>query len=175
MATLLADLPPSGPILDVGSGAGDLAIHLARLGHEVLAVDFVEKAVDQARERAASLPDEVRSRLRFEVADAMRPSLLGSFGAVVDSGFLHLLDAEESESYIDDVSRALRVGGRLYLHEFAVEFNIENVPRAVSEEELRRSFVAEKGWRLVELRKATFLNTVGPPTPAIAACIERLA
>ncbi len=88
MATLLKQYPPSGPILDLGCGSGDLSIHLAQLGYQVTGIDFVEKAIAICRERAGALPVEVTRFLDFQVADALKPSLLHrQFGAVVDSGF----------------------------------------------------------------------------------------
>lgn len=52
---LVRTFPPSGPVLDVGCGSGDLAITLATAGHEVLGIDFVPAAIDQARTNAARL------------------------------------------------------------------------------------------------------------------------
>ena len=175
LVRLLEDFPPVGPILDLGSATGDLSIHLARAGHRVVGLEFVESAVAQAREKASQLPVEVAERLAFEVADATRPSTLGiTFGAAVDSGFLHLLDAAETDGFVEDLGRILASGGRYYLLEFGVEFPIDNVPRAVTRDELAARFSAESGWRVVEVREAEFLNRVAQPTAAIAACIERL-
>ena len=175
MAQLLEDFPPSGMVLDLGSATGDLAIHLARAGYEVLGIEFVERAVDQAREKLKALPPDVAARLKFEVADATRPSALGvDFGAVVDSGFLHLLDPDETDGFVADLGRALRPGGRYYLHEFAIEFPIDNVPRAITRDEIEARFRANSGWRVLTVRDAEFLNRVAQPTAAIAACIERL-
>ncbi|MHB1018379.1 MAG: class I SAM-dependent methyltransferase [Coriobacteriia bacterium] len=174
MAALIEQFPPGDPVLDVGCASGDLAIHLAGLGHEVLGVDFVERAIEQANGRRSALPDDVARRLTFEVADAALPSALGQFGSVFDSGFLHLLDAEESDRYVADLSLALVPGGRLYLHEFAVEFPIENVPRAITEDELHERFTQSAGWRVLQIAQVEFLNTVAAPTPAVAACVERL-
>lgn len=130
-------IPPEGPVLDVGCGSGDLAIHLAQSGLESLGIDFVEEAITQARSKKAALPSDA-NRLSFRVADALRPSLLGqTFGAVVDSGFYHLFDSYQCERFIDELALVLRPGGRCYLHEFAVTFPIPNVPRQVTEEELR--------------------------------------
>lgn len=175
MIELLEEFPPTDPVLDLGSATGDLAIHLARSGHRVLGVEFVESAVVQAREKAAGLPPEVAELLSFEVADATRPSALGTeFGAIVDSGFLHLLDPDETDRFVEELARALRPGGRYYLHEFAIEFPIENVPRAITAEEIESRFNAETGWRVLAVREAEFHNRVAQPTAAIAACIERL-
>lgn len=174
MADLIEQFPPRDPVLDVGCASGDLAIYLAHRGHEVLGVDFVESAIEQAQAKRSSLPEEVAGRLTFAVADATRPSALGQFGAVFDSGFLHLLDAEETDSYVSELAAALMQGGRLYLHEFAVEFPIENVPRAVVESELRERFTEAAGWRILHIGQVEFENTVAAPTPAIAACMERI-
>lgn len=175
MARLLEDFPPCGTVLDLGSATGDLAIHLARSGHRVLGVEFVESAVVQAREKAAALPPEVADLLSFRVADATCPSALGTeFGAVVDSGFLHLLDPDETDRFVEDLGRALSSGGRYYLHEFAIEFPIDNVPRAVTRDEIHSRFNAASGWRVLDVRDVKFLNRVAQPTAAIAACIERL-
>lgn len=176
MMRLLTAHPPEGPVLDVGSGTGDLAIHLASAGHEVVGVEFVERAVAAARAKAAQLPPDVARRLRFEAADATRPSTLGTaFGAVVDSGFLHLLNPDETERYVIDLAAALRTGGRYYVHAFAVEFDVPHVPRAITADEVTTRFDVSRGWRVIALHEAQFENRVGPPVPAIAACIERLA
>ena len=99
---------------------------------------------------------------------------MGRFGSVFDSGFLHLLDEEESDRFIDDLASALVPGGRYYLHEFAVEFPVENVPRAVTEVELRTRFSEASGWRILDVGPAEFHSTAAPPVAAIVACIERL-
>lgn len=176
MERMLADHPPADPVLDLGSATGDLAISLAMQGHDVVGLEFVESAVGQARDKAAVLSPEVRERLRFEVGDATRPSMLGAkFGSVLDSGFIHLLDPAETDAFVADLAQAIAPGGRYYIHEFAIEFPIDNVPRAITEGELHLRFNADTGWRVVEVRTAVFHNRVAQPTPAIVACIERLA
>lgn len=175
MSALLAQYPPLDPILDVGCGSGDLAISLAQLGHQVIGVDFVEAAIAQARQKAASLPQEVEQLLEFQVGDALKPSLLPQqFGSVVDSGFYHLFEPDECDRFIDDLTRALLPGGRYYLLAFAIEFSITNAPRQISAEEIRARFTSKRGWHILDLRTAEFLNRVALPVPAISACIERV-
>ena len=173
MAALIERFPPEGPALDLGCGSGDLVLHLAGLGYEALGVDFVERAVDLANAKRAALPEAVAQRASFRVADASRPSALGRFGSVFDSGFTHLLDVAASDVLARDLALALVPRGRLYLHAFAVEFPVPNVPRAVTEGEVRERFAASAGWRVLHVAPSEFANTVAAPTPAIVACLER--
>jgi SAM-dependent methyltransferase len=174
MAELIERFPPEGPALDLGCASGDLVIHLARLGVTALGVDFVERAIEQANGHRSGLPAAVPERVRFVVADATRPSALGRFRSVFDSGFMHLLDVEACDRLAGELAVALVPRGRLYLHEFAVEFPVPNVPRAVTERELRERFSASAGWRVLHVAPAGFANTVAAPTPAIVACVERV-
>ena len=174
MVALLAAYPPEGPVLDVGCGSGDLAVHVAGLGLPTLGVDFVEEAIARARVKRDALPADVAERLDFRVADALHPARLGhAFGAVVDSGFFHLFGPDECDRLVEDLARAIRPGGRLYLHAFAVDFGVPNVPRAVTEAEVRERFTPERGWRILALRAGAFLSRVAPPVPATLACVER--
>jgi SAM-dependent methyltransferase len=170
---LIDDLPPRGPVLDVGCGSGDLSIALAGRGLTVRGVDFVAAAVLQAQAKVQALEPEVAARLAFDVADALRPSRLGRFGAVVDSGFYHLFDQHQAERFARDLASALVPGGRYYLLAFASEFPIPNTPRAVSAAEVRARFPHAGGWRVLDLRDAEFQSRIAP-VPAVAACIERV-
>jgi SAM-dependent methyltransferase len=171
---LLRTIPPDGPILDVGCGSGDLAIALAEDGHEVLGIDFVPAAIEQARMKAARLLPERRERLEFHVGDGLRPSLLNRcFGAVVDSGFFHLFEPEEGDRFVTELARTLCAGGRYYLLAFATTFPIPHTPRAVSEAEIRELFTTKRGWRIRECRSAEFLSRIAP-VPATCACVERI-
>jgi len=175
MAALIEKYPPVDPILDLGCGSGDLAIYLAMLGHQVVGIDFVESAIRDARDKVAALPQSTPLSVRFQVADALKPSLLQEkFGAVFDSGFYHLFNPDQCEQLIDEIAQILKPHGCYYLHEFAVEFPIPHVPCQISPDELQTRFTAEKGWRIKEIHTGEFLSQVAPPVPATCACIERL-
>ena len=174
MAALLAEHPPEGPVLDVGCGSGELAAYIAGMGIDVLGVDFVHEAIAQARSKRATLPPEVARRLELRVADALRPARLKrTFGAVVDSGFYHLFEPDRCDAFVDELAQVLRPGGRCYLHEFAVAFPVPNVPREVTEAELRARFTPQRGWQVLAIREALFMSRVAP-VPAILACMERV-
>lgn len=176
MSALLAQYPPTNPILDVGCGSGDLAIYLAQRGHQVIGVDFVEAAIAAAQAKIGLLPPETARSLSFHVADALKPSLLQQqVGAVVDSGFLHLFNADQCDRFIDELALVIKPGGRYYVHAFAIEFPVPNVPRQITADELRTRFRSDKGWLIRDIQPAEFLSRVAPPAPAICACIERIS
>ena len=176
MVALLEKNPPANPILDIGCGPGDLAIYLARLGHQVVGIDFVESAIANARSKTAALSSETAKFLNFQAADALKPSLLETkFGAVVDSGFYHLFNDDQCDQLIDEIAAILLPAGRYYLHEFSIEFPVPNMPRKIEADELRARFAVDKGWRIKEIQSVEFLSRVAPPVPAICACIERVS
>jgi ubiquinone/menaquinone biosynthesis C-methylase UbiE len=111
-------------VLDVGCGSGDHAIALARRSLEVVGVDSVQEAITQAQAKAQALPAEIAERLTFHVADALRPSLLGRrFGAVVDSGFLHLFAPQMADGFAAE--RGWRI---LALHEALFQNRVAATP-----------------------------------------------
>jgi len=175
MVSLIERYPPINPILDLGCGSGDLAIYLAQLGYQVVGIDFVESAIAIAKDKLDSLSPEIAQVLSFQVADAFKPSRLRKkFGTVVDSGFYHLFNPDQCDQLVEEVSSILLPNGYYYLHEFAIEFPVPNVPRKITIDEIQTRFTLEKGWRIKEIQTVEFLSRVAPPVPATCACIERL-
>ena len=54
LMALLDEYLPTGPVLDVGCGTGELALALAQRGLTVLGVDLAEAAIAQARAKATA-------------------------------------------------------------------------------------------------------------------------
>lgn len=105
-----------GPaVLDVGCGSGDLAIALARRGHDVTGVDVSAVAIEAARGKAAA----AGLTIHFEVQDATRLSLTAApFDSVFDSGLLHslprLADVAVGD-YLALLPELVAPGGRLFV------------------------------------------------------------
>jgi SAM-dependent methyltransferase len=173
---LIEEHPPTGTILDLGCGTGDLAIGLAASGFQVLGVDFVPAALDVARARLERLPEEQRRRVEFQLGDALQPSRWsGRIGAVVDSGFYHLFDAGTRDHLALELARALPPGGRYYMLGFAISLPAPDVPREVTPEEIETRFSPGAGWLLKALRAGRFETRGFDDVPSLAVCVERTA
>jgi SAM-dependent methyltransferase len=89
-------------ILDLGSGTGDSAVHMARRwpAAEVVGVDLAPGMVDEARRK---LPAELTSRVRFDEADAARlPYEDGAFDLVALANMI---------PFFDELARVVAPGG----------------------------------------------------------------
>jgi ubiquinone/menaquinone biosynthesis C-methylase UbiE len=132
---------PEGTALDIGCGTGDNCIYLASHGWRVTGVDFVTKAVDKARAKAAAQKVDVT----FAQADATRLSSEGvetNFDLIVDSGCLHGMNAEDRDAYVREVTAVAAPQARLLLVEFIPggSFAVPGIDPA----EVERRFAA--GW-----------------------------
>ena len=108
---------PAGTALDLGCGTGDNSIYLANHGWRVTGVDFVSKAVDKARAKAAANQVDVT----FARADVTRLSSEGvgtDFDLIIDSGCLHGMSPEDRDAYVREVTAVASPQARLLLVEF---------------------------------------------------------
>lgn len=94
------------PVLDVGCGTGENALHLASLGLPVLGVDVAETALAMARNKAAQVKapsdgDARRIAVEFAAADAFHLGRLGrKFKTVLDCRLFHTFNADERPEYV---------------------------------------------------------------------------
>jgi ubiquinone/menaquinone biosynthesis C-methylase UbiE len=91
--------------LDVGTGAGALALALAPLVREVIGADLVPELLDEARKRAPA-------NAEFVEADATAlPFELGSFDVVATARTFH--HVPRPELVLAEMNRVLRPGGTM--------------------------------------------------------------
>lgn len=97
-----------GPVLDLGCGTGRVALHLARLGHDVCALDREPELTRALRERAEAEGLSVRA----VAADARSFELEAELGLVVaPMQFVHLFDAAGRAALLDAVRPHLAADG----------------------------------------------------------------
>lgn len=150
-----------GEVLDAGCGLGDNAIHLARHGHHVTAIDAASEAINQARQRAAGLGIE------FVVADATDLSAYeGRFATIVDSALYHTLSEENRRRYVATLYRVARPDALLNMMAFATVPGGMPAGLSVTEETVRAD-LTRAGWTITDLRRDVFSG--------VAAAVEKFA
>jgi ubiquinone/menaquinone biosynthesis C-methylase UbiE len=103
-------LSPNAYVLDIGSGRGFLAKHLAELGFKVIGIDFDGDIVNKAN---GNITDwKLGGRVKFVEADALSiPFPDASFDAACDFGLFETLHEDNWEKYANEVIRVLKPNG----------------------------------------------------------------
>jgi ubiquinone/menaquinone biosynthesis C-methylase UbiE len=105
-------LPAGARVLELGPGAGRVAVELARRGHRIVCVDTAEAMLRNTETRARA--QGVGDRVETVVADAHAlPFPDGSFAAVVAVGVLPWL--ERPAAALAEIRRVLAPGGSAVL------------------------------------------------------------
>ncbi|MEZ4814610.1 MAG: class I SAM-dependent methyltransferase [Bdellovibrionota bacterium] len=102
--------PAPAKLLDIGCGAGDSALPLAKLGYDVSGLDISLTAIDWAKEKFA------RNNLSadFKVHNLAEPIEFWpaeSFDLIVDSATLHCIIPPEREAAFTNIRRLLKPNG----------------------------------------------------------------
>jgi ubiquinone/menaquinone biosynthesis C-methylase UbiE len=105
----------SGPVLDVGTGKGLLAIELARTGRDVVSVDVDED--EQALAMLLAREGGVADRIRFVCLDAAHLAFPdGAFGCAAMLDVLHHL--EQAGPLLREMARVVAPGGPIVVADF---------------------------------------------------------
>lgn len=116
-ATDLAEVGPGDRVLDVATGTGDLALELARRvgpSGEVVGVDFSERMLELAREKAAGRPEG--SGVRFSVANALELPFQSDEFAAATVGF-GVRNFSDLDRGLRELARVVRPGGHVVILE----------------------------------------------------------
>lgn len=106
---------PRGRALDLGCGTGTNAIYLAQHGFETVGVDFVARALAQARAKAR----RAQTRVEFRCADVLQPGVFAQpFDFVLDIGCLHNLAARAQTRYVENARAWTRRGAVVLIYAF---------------------------------------------------------
>jgi len=141
-----------GDVLDVGCGTGEHTILLARLGYDVLGIDFAPEAIEQARRNA----ETKGVGARFEVADALNLRDQPGYDTIVDSALFHIFDDGDRPRYVASLHNACRPRG--FVHVLALSDAGRGFGPQVSGETIRDAFGV--GWELEALEPTTYRGVV---------------
>jgi SAM-dependent methyltransferase len=136
-ARWVAGLLPAGArsLLELGCGTGGHAVAFARTGLQVHGIDLAPAMVEQARARAAALP-ELAGRLRFDAGDVRRVRTGERHDAVVS--LFHVMSYQTGNADLADAfatARAhLRDGGGFVFDFWYGPAVLSDRPRLVSKE-----------------------------------------
>jgi demethylmenaquinone methyltransferase/2-methoxy-6-polyprenyl-1,4-benzoquinol methylase len=97
-----------GRALDVATGTGDLAIALRERGADVVGVDFAEKMLEIARQKAPDIEFRAGNALALDFADNEFDAATVGFGA---------RNFDDLDRGIAEMARVVRPGGRVVILE----------------------------------------------------------
>jgi SAM-dependent methyltransferase len=168
------DAPAPGRALDVGCGSGRDAVYLAKRGWQVSAVDFVDKALATARQRAAEEGVEVEW-VRGDVAELGRLGLEPGYDLLYDFGCIQgLPDAARSDAAAG-LTELASPGATLLMLAFKARRRVL-LPRGMDKEDVVALLGA--GWDLVHSESMVTEDTPLPvrrANPALYRMTQRTA
>ena len=130
---------PARRALDLGCGKGTKSVYMATHGWDMTGVDFVARALKEARRRAQAAGVKVD----FRQGDVTKLTALGltpGYSFLFDFGCYHGLKSEQRMSYAEGVTALAAPGATLLMMAFTKA--LPPVPSGVSESELRQRFAA---------------------------------
>lgn len=141
--TWLTQLPSSSYILDSGAGSGAYALHYAKAGHSVTAIDITPKHIEQIQAKVLQSPSPLPLYATIGNAVNLSDQDNESFDMVLCLGpYYHLTSAQDRAACLAESMRVLRPGGILmvaYINKYSI------LPMlAVKEQAYVRPSVVEK-------------------------------
>lgn len=136
-----------GKALDLGCGTGTNSIYMAQRGWETTGIDFVPRAVAQARRKAAA----AGASPRLLVGDVTRLTELGlgtGYGLLLDLGCFHSIPDGGRDAYVSGASAVAAPGATMLMFAMVRRGDAGRVgPRGVAAGEVARRFAS--GWEIV--------------------------
>jgi SAM-dependent methyltransferase len=140
---IVAERGSPGRVLDIGCGGGTDSIYMASQGWDVVALDFIPKALEFTQARAV----EQGLTLSTIEADITTWEPIGEFDLVLDHGLLHNMDSVRHAAYRERVIQSISPGGNFvilhWLKRTPDEAQSEMGPTRASREQIKAFFAPE--------------------------------
>jgi len=111
-------LPSSGLVLDAGGGPGRYTIHLAKMGYNIVLLDFTPELLDKARRqiKKAKVEDKIDRVIHGTICD-LSTFDDEEFDAVLCLGgaLSHVLDRHEREKAVKELIRVAKKGAPMFV------------------------------------------------------------
>ncbi|TQS18155.1 class I SAM-dependent methyltransferase [Microbispora hainanensis] len=144
-------LPPGRALeLGCGTGTGTNAVYLARHGWEVVAVDLVDRAIEEARVRADAAGVAVRL-LQGDVTRLDELDAPGPYDLFFDLSCFCGIPPHRRDAYAAGLTRRAAPGSRLLMFGYGPG-TLGDTFSGVTADELRARF---EGWELVDVTPGT--------------------
>jgi radical SAM protein with 4Fe4S-binding SPASM domain len=145
----IASLKPSGRVLDLGCGRGELTYYFASLGHSVTSIDYSRDAIELAHETFRDNP-ELKSRVDLICDDVCSIRLTGYYDLAIASDVIEHLNPAELDCLYREVAEHLSPTGIFVVHTYPnLWFFHYDYPR-------KRRLAAERGEFLPEEPRTKF-------------------
>jgi len=120
-------------VLEMGCGTGTNSIELARRGFRVTAVDLVDLAIEQAKEKA----EKAKVDIDFRLGDLTKRELGGPFDSLVDVSVYDGIRNRDLAGFLATLRRVSRTGTRWLSLAGSATDPLPNGPPVVTETEFR--------------------------------------
>jgi len=159
--------PPTGKILDIGTGPGTMAKEFAKLGYEVTATDISSSAISMAKKNAG----EIGGHITFLVDDILNSAITTRFDLIHDRGCFHVFPPEERPLYLDGVSSLILTGGILLLRTFSNIEPRDDGPYSFSIDEIREIF--SQRFKILHWEESFFRSSLSKNPMALFTVLKK--
>ena len=154
----------SRKFLDLGTGPGTQALHLAKLGFDVTASDLSEYAIEKAK--------HLSNKINFIVDDILNSNLKeNEFEYVFDRGCFHVISINNRNRYVCVINRILKDGGILFLKCFSEKEPGEIGPYRFSLDKIKEIF--EKHFEILSIKNTVYQRTLNPLPKALFIVMKK--
>jgi 2-polyprenyl-3-methyl-5-hydroxy-6-metoxy-1,4-benzoquinol methylase len=157
----------NGSALDLGTGPGTQAMHLARRGFAVTATDISGAAIRMARAKAEAQGLDIM----WKQDDVLDTRLDHQFDVIFDRGCFHVLALERRQEYVSTVGSLLKPGGHLFLKCFSRLQPEEQGPYRFSPAQIRELFGSRL--RVLSIKETVYQGTLDPLPRALFCMMRR--